>query len=106
MSIQDTVAAIISQARTDADMTAPEFDYMIKVEGIGGPMGYLGQAAYTVVTQTMTGLSTSEREAVVAAVWQDIRPELDAYAARCAAREFTGWSTAAKNLGHKIRYAN
>lgn len=113
MNITDTAAAVITEARRTAAtgenlaaehaLTTAQFDYDISVHGVGGLYGPLGQATYTIVRQGMPSATTDEVEAAWHTTWTEIQPELDAYAARCRAHSYTGWSNANRN---PIRYAN
>jgi hypothetical protein len=96
MDINQIAAAAISEARTMAAMTAPAFDYHIAIHGIGGIFGELGNAAAGIAIRE--GLD-------VAATWASLQPELFAYEARCKARQYTGWSAAARSRGARIQYA-
>lgn len=112
MNIADTAAAVITEARRAATtgenlasehaLTTAQFDHDIAVNGVGGLYGPLGQAAYTIVRQGMPGATTDEVEAAWHTTWTALAPELDAYAARCRSRQYTGWSNANRN---PIRYA-
>lgn len=90
-----TAAAVISRARTNSGLTAPEFDYDIatwfnrSVDGIGGMNSPLGVATYQIANE-----------------WADLHDELVAYARRCRDRKYSGWSSAARSRGQRIAYAD
>lgn len=94
-------AATISEARQRSGLTNAEFDHQIAIHGVGGPMGAIGQAAFTITTRDMDA-TTDEREAVWRQAWADLQPEMDAYAKRCRDRTYSGWSNANPD---PIRYA-
>lgn len=112
-TLEHLAAAVISEARNFSGMTAPEFDYHIKVHGIGGPLGGLGNATYLIATRDLPPVRPGDPEAVLDAhkaaadtLWEQLQPELRAYELRCRTREFSGWSNAAKATGQRIRYAS
>lgn len=107
MDLTQTAARVIAIARESRDLSAAEFDYEIKIYGIGGPYGALGQAAYTVATEHLRpGDGTIEqREDDWHRLWEALQPELTSYERRCKERQFANWSHAARALGKRIRYA-
>ncbi|MBF9135247.1 hypothetical protein I0C86_41085 [Plantactinospora sp. S1510] len=105
--LEHIAATIIARARNASGLSAPAFDYQISTEGIGGPHGWLGQEAYRIANEhpgDAPGL-LAERDANHLALWEALRPELEAYARRCGERRYSGWSNAARSLGQPIQYA-
>lgn len=94
--------AVIWRARTNAALTAAEFDYDIavhynrSVNGVGGVHSPLGAAAHEIAR---------ERGAEPDELWAELQPELQAYATRCRDRKYGGWSNAARARGDRITYA-
>ncbi|ROO51094.1 prevent-host-death family protein [Micromonospora sp. Llam0] len=110
MDLNQAAARAIAIARENRDMSAAEFDYEIKIYGIGGPHGPIGQAVYTVANGHLPPVepgdqTIDQREANWVELWEALQPELKAYERRCEARQFANWSHAARSLGKRIRYA-
>lgn len=112
-NLAQLAAAVISEARNASGLTTPEFDYHIKVHGIGGPLGELGNATYAIAVRDLPPVQPGDpesvieqRKAIADQMWADLQPELRAYEQRCRDRKFAGWSNAAKGTGQRIRYAS
>lgn len=111
LNLTRAAAAVISRARSNSGLTAPEFDYDIAVnwdqhmDGIGGTHSPLGVATYEIANQGHAG-DADARDARFQALWDDLRTELTTYAARCRQRKYTGWSSAAKSRGQRVGYAD
>lgn len=103
LDLSHTAAAVISRARTNSGLTAPEFDHDIathydsSVNGVGGQFSPLGNASHEIARER--GVDPDE-------LWQQLQPELQAYAVRCRDRKYSGWSTAARARGARITYAD
>lgn len=112
IDLTQAAAAVISRARSNSGMTAPEFDYDISVHGIGGLFGSLASAAYEIANEHLPHVAPgageaalAEREANRDRLWENLQPELERYAERCRARKYTGWSAASRSRGARISYA-
>lgn len=103
LNLADSTATVIARARTNSGLTAPEFDYDIainydkSINGIGGIHSPLGAATYEIA---------GERGVDFDQLWEELQPELHAYATRCKARKYSGWSSAARSRGQRIAYAD
>lgn len=103
LDLTKLAAAVIWRARNNAALTAAEFDYDIGIHfdtsenGIGGVHSPLGAATYEIA---------AERGHDFHQLWDELRPELQAYAERCRDRKYSGWSTAARSRGQRIAYAD
>jgi len=103
-----TAARIIARAR-DAHGGADAFDWQIKVEGIK-PFGELYNEAYIIANEHLPQVDTAttdaelaERKARAAALWEQVLPELERYAADCKAAKFTGWSKESEGPIRRVR---
>ncbi len=103
MSNADLAAAVIANARDFSNLTTPEFDHMIAVKGIGGPLGELGNATYTIANRDNPDADSDTCEARWMNLWHQLQPELQAYEQRCRNRKYSGWSNASRG---PIRYAS
>lgn len=103
MTTYETTARAIAIARQDTGSTAAEFDYQIATAGIGGPMSPLGNAVYKIANPT-TDVTADEADARAARLYDELRPELEAYARRCRQRKYVGWSHSSSGRG--IKYAS
>lgn len=113
LDLSQTAASVIAAARELSPFETPaEFDYDIaihhdqSVNGIGGIYGPLGNGVYAVAAERLPGGTTEEREALRDQLWQELQPELQAYAQRCRDRKYAGWSNAARARGARITYAD
>jgi hypothetical protein len=112
MDLCQTAATVIARARANSGLTAPEFDYRISVEGIGGPRGPLGNETYELANTHMPEVEPGqdnrldERDANWIRLWEALQPEMEAYAQKCRDRKYTNWSTAAQSRGKRIQYAD
>ncbi|MER7280476.1 type II toxin-antitoxin system prevent-host-death family antitoxin [Dactylosporangium sp. NPDC000244] len=111
LDLSHTAAAVIFRARSNRGLTAAEFDYDIathydtNLDGVGGINGWLGSATYEIANEGHTG-TADEGEARARQLWDQLQPELQAYARRCKDRKYSGWSSAAKSRGQRIAYAD
>lgn len=109
MDLRQTAATVIARARANSGLTAPEFDFQIKRDGIGGIMGPLGNEAYELANAHLPAVEPGqdnrldERDANHRQLWEALQPEMEAYAQRCRSREYTGWSKASRQ---RIQYAD
>lgn len=112
MDLRQTAATVIARARSNSGLSAPEFDYQIKCNGLGGLLGPLGNEAYELANGHLPSVEPGqdnrmdERDDNHRRLWEALRPEMLAYAQRCSDRQYTGWSNAARNIGERIRYAD
>lgn len=112
MDLRQTAATVIARARANSGLTAAEFDYRVKCEGIGGPRGWLGQEAYELANGHLPEVEPGhdnrldERDANHLRLWEALRPEMEAYEKRCRDRKYSGWSNAARSTGQRIQYAD
>lgn len=90
-------ATIIARAREEYG-SPDAFDYKISIEGIA-PFGELYQEAYALANERYPQVAPGDGEVVLAerkaragALWEQVQPELAAYAADCRAARYTGWS--------------
>lgn len=110
--LHQIAATVIARARANSGLTVAEFDYDIRLNGIGGPLGPLGNEAYGVANAHMPEVvpgqdnRLDERTASHLALWEALQPELESYAKRCRERRFAHWSNAARDLGKRIQYAD
>lgn len=112
LDLRQTAATVIARARANSGLTAAEFDYDIRLNGIGGPLGPLGNEAYRLANAHMPDVEPGrdngmdERTANQLRLWEALQPELEAYGKRCRERKFTNWSNAARDTGKRIQYAD
>ncbi len=107
MDIEQAVARVIAIARQDTGKTAAEFDYDIKLQGLGGFYAPIGQAIYQIAREHLSEqASVDQVEAYALRLREQLQPALDRYAAKCRDREYLGWSGAARSLGQRIHYAD
>lgn len=112
MDLHQTAATVIARARANSGLTAAEFDYEVLREGIGGPLGPLGNEVYGLANAHMPEVvpgqenRMDERTTNHLALWEALQPELEAYGKRCRERRYANWSNAARDLGKRIQYAD
>jgi hypothetical protein len=112
LDLRQTAATVIARARANSGLTAAEFDYRIKVEGIGGIRGPLGNETYELANAHMPEVvpgqdnRLDERDANWVRLWEALAPEMESYGEKCRTRKYANWSSAAQGLGKRIQYAD
>jgi hypothetical protein len=109
-----SAAQIIARAR-ESWTNNPEttggsdaFDYHIGIVGLQ-PFGELYQEVYAVANEgheVVVGGGEAQLEECkqrAARLWQELLPELEAYAADCRAAEYTGWSCESGGPVRRVR---
>jgi hypothetical protein len=56
----------------------------------------LKNAVWHEATRGMEGESTEDQQREFTALWEELQPAIDAYAAECRGRKYTGWSAYSK----------
>jgi hypothetical protein len=108
----NTAAVLRAQVRAQGEMTAAEFDYSLAV-GDGRALSAMNNAAYLQANEDHPDVQPGDTAQVLAerrqradALWEQVRPQVEAMVRRAKAMKFVGWSDAAKARGQKIRYAD
>lgn len=105
-TIEDVIAAAKTQflelwpeAQTEA-----AFDYGLASGGESNAWLAIKNTIYQLANNIPDRLRTAEGdEAAYTALWDQLKPALDAYAASCRERKYTGWSNSSTG---PIRYAD
>lgn len=92
--------------------TTAGFDYGIS--HVGRVQTQIGDAAwdhlqialYLVANEGHDGDDFEDRDARRMALLEELTGEIARFVEQCQARRYTGWSNAARDRGHPIRYAN
>lgn len=109
MEISRVAATVIARARDESGLSAPGFDRMISIEGIGGPMGELGNQVYLMANSHMPAVTPGidnqfgQRNINHTELWLALLLDLMTYEAHCKARTYSGWSNASRG---PVRYAS